>query len=73
MVDAERKRMRDPAGPVEGGNPQATDQDWKKPRSDGEARHKAGIEWFQFRAKEHHDLDLQELRSSLTEVEGKGS
>lgn len=71
MVDAERKRMRD-----------LMDQwkeeirkpltDWEEAEEARQARHKAGIEWFQLRAKEHHDLDLQELRSSLTEVEGKG-
>ncbi len=70
MVDAERKRMRD-----------LMDQwkeeirkpltDWEEAEEARQARHKAGIEWFQLRAKEHHDLDLQELRSSLTEVEGK--
>ena len=70
IVDAERKRMRD-----------LMDQwkeeirkpltDWEEAEEARQARHKAGIEWFQLRAKEHHDLDLQELRSSLTEVEGK--
>ena len=70
MVDAERKRMRD-----------LMDQwkeeirkpltDWEEAEEARQALHKAGIEWFQLRAKEHHDLDLQELRSSLTEVEGK--
>lgn len=70
MVDAERKRMRD-----------LMDQwkeeirkpltDWEEAEEARQARHKAGIEWFQLRAKEYHDLDLQELRASLTEVEGK--
>ena len=70
MVDAERKRMRD-----------LMDQwkeeirkpltDWEEAEEARQALHKAGVEWFQLRAKEHHDLDLQELRSSLTEVEGK--
>ena len=70
MVDAERKRMRD-----------LMDQwkeeirkpltDWEEAEEARQALHKAGVEWFQLRAKEHHDLDLQELRSSLAEVEGK--
>ena len=70
MVDAERKRMRD-----------LMDQwkeeirkpltDWEEAEEARQARHKAGIEWFQLRAKEYHDLDLQELRSSLAEVGSK--
>ena len=70
MVDAERKRMRD-----------LMDQwkeeirkpltDWEEAEEARQARHKTGIEWFQIRAKEYHDLDLQELRASLAEVEGK--
>ena len=69
-IDAERKRMRDLLD-------QWKDEvrkpltDWEEAEEARQARHKAGIEWFQLRAKEHHDLDLQELRSSLTGVEGK--
>lgn len=69
-IDAERKRMRDLLG-------QWKDEvrkpltDWEEAEEARQARHKAGIEWFQLRAKEHHDLDLQELRASLAEVEGK--
>lgn len=69
-IDAERKRMRD-----------LMDQwkeeirkpltDWEEAEEARQARHKAGIEWFQLRAKEYHDLDLQELRASLAEVDGK--
>lgn len=69
-IDAERKRMRDLLD-------QWKDEvrkpltDWEEAEAAREARHKAGIEWFQLRAKEFHDLDLQELRASLAEVEGK--
>lgn len=69
-IDAERKRMRD-----------LMDQwkeeirkpltDWEEAEEARQARHKAGIEWFHLRAKEYHDLDLQELRASLAEVDGK--
>lgn len=69
-IDAERKRMRDLLD-------QWKDEvrkpltDWEEAEAAREARHKAGIEWFNLRAKEHHDLDLQELRASLAEVDGK--
>ena len=69
-IDAERKRMRDLLD-------QWKDEvrkpltDWEEAEEARQARHKAGIEWFQLRAKEHHDLDPQELRASLAEVECK--
>ena len=70
MVDAERKRMRDTMDQWKE-EVRAPLTAWEEAEEARQARHKAGIEWFQLRAKEHHDLDLQELRSSLTEVEGK--
>ena len=69
-IDAERKRMRDLLD-------QWKDEvrkpltDWEEAEAAREARHKAGIEWFNLRANEHHDLDLQELRASLAEVDAK--
>lgn len=69
-IDAERKRMRDLLD-------QWKDEvrkpltDWEEAEAAREARHKAGIEWFNLRAKEHHDLDLLELRASLAEVDSK--
>lgn len=69
-IDAERKRMRDLLD-------QWKDEvrkpltDWEEAEAAREARHKAGIEWFNLRAKEHHDLDLQELRASLAEVDAR--
>ncbi len=35
------------------------------------AKDKAGIEWFQLRAKEHRDLDASELRATLAEVDAR--
>ena len=70
MVDAERKRMRDTMDQWKE-EVRAPLTAWEEAEEARQARHKAGIEWFQLRAKEHHDLDLQELRSSLTGVEGK--
>ena len=69
-IDAERKRMRDLLD-------QWKDEvrkpltDWEEAEAAREAGHKAGIEWFNLRAKEHHDLDLQELRASLAEVDSR--
>lgn len=69
-IDAERKRMRD-----------LLDQwkdDVRRPLTEWEEaeqaridRHKAGVEWFQLRAKEHHDLGAAELRAILAEVDGR--
>lgn len=70
MVDAERKRMRDTMDQWKE-EVRAPLTAWEEAEEARQARHKAGIEWFQLRAKEYHDLDLQELRASLTEVEGK--
>ncbi|MBT9513310.1 MAG: hypothetical protein IV104_13265 [Acidovorax sp.] len=70
MVDAERKRMRDTMDQWKE-EVRAPLTAWEEAEEARQARHKAGIEWFQIRAKEYHDLDLQELRTSLAEVEGK--
>lgn len=70
LVDAERKRWRDQmdAWKDELRKPLT---DWEEAEAAREAGHKAGIEWFQLRAKEHHDLDATEIRASLAEVEAK--
>jgi hypothetical protein len=70
MVDAERKRMRDTMDRWKE-EVRAPLTAWEEAEEARQANHKAGIEWFQLRAKEFHDLDLQELRASLAEVEGK--
>ena len=70
MVDAERKRMRDTMDQWKE-EVRAPLTAWEEAEEARQARHKAGIEWFQLRAKEYHDLDLQELRASLADVEGK--
>lgn len=70
MVDAERKRMRDTMDQWKE-EVRAPLTAWEEAEEARQAQHKAGIEWFQLRAKEYHDLDLQELRASLAEVEAK--
>lgn len=69
-IDAERKRMRDLLDQWKD-EVRAPLTAWEEAEEARQARHKAGVEWFQLRAKEFHDLDLQELRASLAEVEGK--
>ena len=69
-IDAERKRMRDLLDQWKD-EVRAPLTAWEEAEEARQARHKAGIEWFHLRAKEFHDLDLQELRASLAEVEGK--
>lgn len=70
LVDAERKRWRDQMDAWKD-EVRAPLTAWEEAEAAREARHKAGIEWFNLRAKEHHDLDLQELRASLAEVDSK--
>ena len=69
-IDAERKRMRDLLDQWKD-EVRAPLTAWEEAEEARQARHKAGIEWFALRAKEHHDLDLQELRASLAEVDSK--
>ena len=70
MVDAERKRMRDTMEQWKE-EVRAPLTAWEKAEEARQARHKSGIEWFQVRAKEYHDLDMQELRASMDEVDAK--
>ena len=69
-IDAERKRMRDLLDQWKD-EVRAPLTAWEEAEEARQARHKAGIEWFNLRAKEHHDLDLLELRASLAEVNSK--
>lgn len=69
-IDAERKRMRDLLDQWKD-EVRAPLTAWEEAEEARQAKHKAGIEWFNLRAKEHHDLDLSELRTSLAEVDGK--
>lgn len=69
-IDAERKRMRDLLDQWKD-EVRAPLTAWEEAEAAREARHKAGIEWFQLRAKEHHDLDASELRATLAEVDAR--
>ena len=69
-IDAERKRMRDLLDQWKD-EVRAPLTAWEEAEAAREARHKAGIEWFQLRAKEHHDLDSTELRATLAEVDAR--
>ena len=69
-IDAERKWMRDTldAWKDEVRRPLT---EWEEAEEARIAKHKAGIEWFQLRAKEHHDLNVSELRITLTDVQAR--
>lgn len=69
-IDAERKRMRDLLDQWKD-EVRAPLTEWEDAEAAREAKHKAGIEWFQLRAKEHHDLDASELRATLAEVDAR--
>ena len=69
-IDAERKRMRDLMDQWKD-DVRAPLTAWEEAEQAREARHKAGIDWFQLRAKEHHDLDASELRTTLAEVDAR--
>lgn len=69
-IDAERKRMRDELDALadEVRKPLTEWEDTESARID---RHKAGIEWFRLRAEENRDLDAEELRATLDEVDAR--
>lgn len=69
-IDAERKWMRDTLDAWRD-EVRAPLTAWEEAEEARVAMHQAAIEWFQLRAKEHHDLDASELRATLTEVDGK--
>ena len=69
-IDAERKRMRDLMDQWKD-DVRAPLTAWEEAEAAREAGHKAGIEWFQLRAKGHHDLDSTELRATLSEVDAR--
>lgn len=69
-IDAERKRMRDLLDQWKD-EVRAPLTAWEEAEAAREAGYKAGIEWFQLRAKEHRDLDSTELRTTIAEVEAR--
>lgn len=69
-IDAERKRMRDLLDQWKDEVRQPLTA-WEEAEAAREAKHKAGIEWFNLLAKEHHGLTATELRSTIEQADLK--
>jgi colicin import membrane protein len=70
LIDAERKRMRDELDAL-ADEVRKPLTEWEKAEEARIAIHKAEIEWFRLRAEENRDLDAEELRATLDEVDAR--
>lgn len=69
-IDAERKWMRDTLDQWRD-DVRAPLTAWEDAEEKRVANHKQGIAWFDLRAQENHDLDAEELRSTISEVDAR--
>ena len=69
-IDAERKWMRDTLDQWRD-DVRAPLTAWEESEASRESMHKQGIEWFLLRAKENNDLDAEELRITISEVDSR--
>lgn len=69
-IDAERKRMRDVLDALADEVRAPLDQ-WEQAEEARQQRHQQGIEWFRLRADENRDLDADELRTTITDVQAR--
>lgn len=69
-IDAERKRMRDVLDALADEVRAPLDQ-WEQAEEARQQRHQQGIEWFRLRADENRDLDADELRATIDDVQAR--
>lgn len=69
-IDAERKRMRDVLDALADEVRAPLDQ-WEQAEEARQQRHQQGIEWFRLRADENRDLDADELRATIADVQAR--
>jgi len=69
-IDAERKRMRDVLDALADEVRAPLDQ-WEQAEEARQQRHQQGIEWFRLRADENRDLDADELRTTIADVQAR--
>lgn len=69
-IDAERKRMRETLDALADEVRAPLDQ-WEQAEEARKQRHQQGIEWFRLRADENRDLDADELRATIADVQAR--
>lgn len=69
-IDAERKRMRETLDALADEVRAPLDQ-WEQAEEARQQRHQQGIEWFRLRADENRDLDADELRATIADVQAR--
>ncbi|UAN04409.1 hypothetical protein [Achromobacter mucicolens] len=69
-IDAERKRMRETLDALADEVRAPLDQ-WEQAEEARRQRHQQGIEWFRLRADENRDLDADELRTTIADVQAR--
>lgn len=69
-IDAERKRMREALDALADEVRAPLDQ-WEQAEEARQQRHQQGIEWFRLRADENRDLDADELRTTIADVQAR--
>lgn len=69
-IDAERKRMRETLDALADEVRAPLDQ-WEQAEEARKQRHEQGIEWFRLRADENRDLDADELRATIADVQAR--
>lgn len=69
-IDAERKRMRETLDALADEVRAPLDQ-WEQAEEARQQRHQQGVEWFRLRADENRDLDADELRATIADVQGR--
>ena len=69
-IDAERKRMRETLDALADEVRAPLDQ-WEQAEEARKQRHQQGVEWFRLRADENRDLDAEELRATITDVQAR--
>ncbi|WBX91599.1 hypothetical protein [Achromobacter mucicolens] len=67
-IDAERKRMREILDALADEVRAPLDQ-WEQAEEARKQRHQQGVEWFRLRADENRDLDADELRTTIADVQ----
>ncbi|PTW84010.1 hypothetical protein DBL07_25910 [Achromobacter mucicolens] len=69
-IDAERKRMRETLDALADEVRAPLDQ-WEQAEEARKQRHQQGVEWFRLRADENRDLDADELRATIADVQAR--
>lgn len=69
-IDAERKRMRETLDALADEVRAPLDQ-WEQAEEERQQRHQQGVEWFRLRADESRDLDADELRTTIADVQAR--